>query len=75
MKKIKDKFQIKIEEVKVAEEKVVFKLPKRTKLMAVYTKLDQSSIEKILANYKLGSLDNFEKGSKKKLKIRIIFYQ
>ena len=27
--------------------------------MAVYTKLDQSSIEKILANYKLGSLDNF----------------
>ena len=28
MKKIKDKFQIKIEEVKVAEEKVVFKLPK-----------------------------------------------
>ena len=28
--------------------------------MAVYTKLDQSSIEKILANYKLGSLDNFK---------------
>ena len=28
--------------------------------MAVYTKLDQSSIEKILSNYKLGSLDNFK---------------
>ena len=27
--------------------------------MAVYTKLDQSSIEKILSNYKLGNLDNF----------------
>ena len=28
--------------------------------MAIYTKLDQSSIEKILSNYKLGSLDNFK---------------
>ena len=28
MKKIKGKFEVKIEEVKVAEEKVVFKLPK-----------------------------------------------
>ena len=28
--------------------------------MAVYTKLDQSSIEKILSNYKLGNLDNFK---------------
>ena len=52
--------KISIEEIVVAEEKVVFKLPKELKLMAVYTKLNQNKIEEILSNYNLGKLNSFK---------------
>ena len=59
LNKIKKGRKVSIEEVVVAEEKVVFKLPKELINGCLYV-TNHNKIEEILSNYDLGKLDQFK---------------
>ena len=56
---IKKKFTVEIEEVEIVKEDVTFKITRKIKLMAVYTRINQSDLSLIEKNFNIGKIVSF----------------